>query len=431
MKRVFLDQLSASDRESLLRRSAVPDQDVRSKAADICRDVMRRGSQAVEEYARTFGGGFRRVTETESDEAIASLAPDLVGALDRAQSAIETLHRAQLPAPLSVSTGPGVEVTRRWTPLRRVGAYIPGGSAPLPSTALMTIVPARVAGVEEIVAVTPASEDGRNPLVVAAAALAGATEIWTIGGAQAIAALAYGAGELRRVQKVVGPGNAWVTAAKLAVYGDVAIDLPAGPSEVLVLADETADPRLVAVDLLCQAEHGPDSPAVLVTTDAALADRVVTEIDSLLPSLDRSSILRQTLEANALVVIAPGHGEALQFAQEYAAEHVSVATREPDADAARITSAGSVYIGRWAAESAGDYATGANHVLPTGGLAAACNPLQTEDYGSWRQEQRLTRAGLQALAPTIVALAEAEGLSAHALAATVRFEDRESESPNL
>ena len=428
MKKVFLGQLSVPARESLLRRSAVPDQDVRSKAADICRDVMRRGSPAVEDYSRTFGGGFRRVTDTESDEAVASLAPDLAVALNRARSAIENFHLSQLPAPKSVSTGPGVQVTRRWTPLRRVGAYIPGGSAPLPSTALMTIVPARVAGVEEIVAVTPASEDGRNALVVAAAALAGATEIWTIGGAQAIAALAYGAGELQRVQKIVGPGNAWVTAAKLAVFGDVAIDLPAGPSEVLVLADETADARLVAVDLLCQAEHGPDSPALLVTTDAALADRVVAEIDSLLPSLDRSSVLRQTLEANALVVVASSHDDGLKFAQEYAAEHVSVATRDAEADAARITSAGSVYIGRWAAESAGDYATGANHVLPTGGLAAACNPLQTEDYGSWRQEQRLTRDGLEALAPTIVALAEAEGLTAHALAATVRFEDRESES---
>ena len=430
MRRVFLDHLSLSDREALVRRSAVPDQDVRSKSADICRNVMERGSQAVEDYARAFGGGFRRVTGVESDEAVASLAPDLVGAMDRARSAIETFHRAQLPAPQSVSTCPGVEVTRRWTPLGRVGAYIPGGSAPLPSTALMTIVPARVAGVEEIVAVTPASEDGRYALIVAAAVLAGATEVWTIGGAQAIAALAYGAGELQRVQKIVGPGNAWVTAAKLAVYGDVAIDLPAGPSEVLVLADETADARLVAVDLLCQAEHGPDSPAVLVTIDAGLADRVVAEVDRLLPSLARSSILRQTLEANGVVVVESSHDQALQFTNEYSAEHVSVTTRDPDADAARITSAGSVYVGRWAAESAGDYATGANHVLPTGGLAAACNPLQTEDFGSWRQEQRLTRAGLKALAPTIVALAEAEGLTAHALAATVRFEDQESESPN-
>lgn len=423
MRTILLDALSPAERQTLLRRSAVPDQDVRAKAAEICRDVMARGSDAVEDYARTFGGGFRRVTVAEIDEAILSLDEDLRQALDRAIAAIESFHIAQLPKTLTIVTNPGVEITRRWTPLRRVGVYIPGGSAPLPSTALMTVIPARLAGVNEIVAVSPASDDGEpNPLVTAASALAGATEIWTIGGAQAIAALAYGAGELGRVEKIVGPGNAWVTAAKLAVFGDVAIDLPAGPSEVLVLADGTADPRLVAVDLLCQAEHGPDSPAVLVTTDADLPGRVLVEIERLTPSLERSSILRQTLDTNGLVVITSTHESALMFAQDYAAEHVSIATARPDADAARITSAGSVYIGPWSAESAGDYATGANHVLPTGGLAGACNPLQIEDYGSWRQEQRLTREGLETLTPTITTLARAEGLTAHALAATVRFE---------
>jgi len=423
MRTILLDALSPAERQTLLRRSAVPDQDVRAKAAEICRDVMRRGSGAVEDYARTFGGGFRRVTVAEIDEAVLSLDEDLRQALDRAIAAIESFHIAQLPKTLTIVTNPGVEITRRWAPLRRVGVYIPGGSAPLPSTALMTVIPARLAGVNEIVAVSPASDDGEpNPLVTAASALAGATEIWTIGGAQAIAALAYGAGELGRVEKIVGPGNAWVTAAKLAVFGDVAIDLPAGPSEVLVLADGTADSRLVAVDLLCQAEHGPDSPAVLVTTDADLPGRVLAEIERLTPSLERSSILRQTLDTNGLVVITSTHESALMFAQDYAAEHVSIATARPDADAARITSAGSVYIGPWSAESAGDYATGANHVLPTGGLAGACNPLQIEDYGSWRQEQRLTREGLETLTPTITTLARAEGLTAHALAATVRFE---------
>ena len=428
MRTVVLEELSPVERQSLVRRSAVPDLDVRSKAADICRDVMRRGSEAVEDYARAFGGGFRRVTATEIEQAVASLPDELRAAIDRAISAIETFHVAQLPQPTTVTTTPGVEITRRWTPLKRVGAYVPGGSAPLPSTALMTIVPARLARVDEIVAVSPASETGEpSTLVVGAAALAGANEIWTIGGAQAIAALAYGAGQLQRVQKIVGPGNAWVTAAKLAVFGDVAIDLPAGPSEVLVLADGTANPRLVAVDLLCQAEHGLDSPAVLVTTEPDFPARVLAEIERLLPSLERSSILRRTLDSNGLAVVTASHENGLLFAQEYAAEHVSIATAFPDADASRITSAGSVYIGPWAAESAGDYATGANHVLPTGGLASACNPLQIEDYGSWRQEQRLTRQGLEALSPTITALAQAEGLTAHALAATIRFEDVESE----
>jgi histidinol dehydrogenase len=427
MRTVVLEQLSPDERQALLRRSAVPDQDVRSKAADICRDVAARGADAVEDYARAFGGGFRRITEAEIKNSLSSLSEELRNALQRATGAIEAFHVTQAPETTTVATSSGVEVTRRWAPLRRVGAYIPGGSAPLPSTALMTIVPARLAQVDEIVAVSPAGDGGEpSSLVVAAAALAGATEIWMIGGAQAIAALAYGAGQLERVQKIVGPGNTWVTAAKLAVFGDVAIDLPAGPSEVLVLADETANPRLVAVDLLCQAEHGPDSPAILVTADPDLPELVLAEIEHLLPKLERSSILRRTLDNNGLVVTTSSHENAVLFAQEYAAEHVSIATAFPDADACRITSAGSVYIGPWAAESAGDYATGANHVLPTGGLAAACNPLQIEDFGSWRQEQRLTRAGLEALTPTITALARAEGLTAHALAATIRF-DMESE----
>jgi histidinol dehydrogenase len=220
----------------------------------------------------------------------------------------------------------------------------------------------------------------------------------------------------------VGPGNAWVTAAKLAVFGEVAIDFPAGPSEVLVLADAASDPRLVAIDLLCQAEHGTDSPAILVTTDPELPARVASKIEDFLETLERRDILRKTLETNGLAVVAPDQESAVNFAQEYAAEHVSIATADPENDAARVTSAGSVYIGPWSAESAGDYATGANHVLPTGGLARACSPLSIEDFGSWRQEQRLTRSGLEALTPTISTLAGAEGLTAHALAATVRFD---------
>lgn len=423
MRTVRLGQLSRSELETLLHRSAVPDQEIRRKAAEICEEVKRRGAEAVEDFARAFGGGFRLIDPGEIDRAVDSLEPELRSALDQATSAIERFHSSQLPIPLSVTTNPGVEITRRWTPLRRVGAYVPGGSAPLPSTALMTVIPARLAGVTEIVAVSPASTDGTpNQVVIAAAALGGSTEIWNLGGAQAIAALAYGAGELERVDKIVGPGNSWVTAAKLSVYGDVAIDLPAGPSEVLVLADYTSNPRLVAVDLLCQAEHGSDSPAVLVTTDPDLPAKVTEEINALLPGIPRRRTLEATLETNGVFVIADDREQALAFAQSYAAEHVSIATANPDEDAARITSAGSVYIGPFAAESAGDYATGANHVLPTGGLARACDPLSIEDFGSWRQEQRISRAGLNSLTSTITTLARAEGLTAHAFAAEMRFE---------
>ncbi len=229
------------------------------------------------------------------------------------------------------------------------------------------------------------------------------------------------------MDKIVGPGNSWVTAAKLEVLGVCGIDLPAGPSEVLVLADAGADPQLVAVDLLCQAEHGPDSPAVLVTADAALAEAVDTELELLLPTLERAEVLAKALAAHGLALVADSHEQAVAFANEYAAEHVTILTDDPEGDAAAITAAGSVYVGRWAPESAGDYATGANHVLPTGGLAAAYGPLSTADFGSWRQVQRLDRHGLAAIAPTITQLATAEGLTAHRLAATIRLERQESQ----
>ncbi len=424
MRTVYLDQMSEEELEVLTRRTAVPDPDVRAKAAEICDQVRRRGATAVSEYAHRFGGGFAPVSRSEMKAAVAGLVPEVHAALLESIAAVTAFHAAQIPQEVIVETYTGVEISRRFAPLRRVGAYVPGGSAPLPSTVLMTVVPARLAGVEEVVVATPGDATGRpDPTTAAAASLAGATELWTMGGAQAIAALAYGAGELKPVEKIVGPGNAWVTAAKLAVFGEVAIDLPAGPSEVLVLADASSDPRLVAVDLLCQAEHGPDSPAVLVTTDPTLATRVEKEIERLLPQLSRRAILDKTLSRHGVAVIASDLPQARRFAQAYAAEHVSLATADPEADAAFITSAGSVYIGPYAAESAGDYATGANHVLPTGGLAGACSPLAVEDFGSWRQEQRVTREGLRRLQPTITTLARAEGLDAHALAASIRFQE--------
>jgi imidazoleglycerol phosphate dehydratase HisB len=251
--------------------------------------------------------------------------------------------------------------------------------------------------VAEVVVASPAASDGTvNPATLAACHVAGVDELWIMGGAQAIAALAHGTESIHPVEKIVGPGSAWVTAAKLAVFGVCSIDLPAGPSEVLVLADETAEARLVAVDLLCQAEHGPDSPAVLVTTDRTLPERVEAELDPLLPTLERSEILEQALKDHGWAVVVPDREAGIAFANDYAGEHVTIMTADPEADAKRVTAAGSVYIGRFSPESAGDYATGANHVLPTGGLAAACGPLSTQDFGSWRQEQRITREGLGA-----------------------------------
>jgi histidinol dehydrogenase len=424
--RVELAALTTEQRRGLTRRTAVPDQAVMAGAAAIVAAVAAGGDAALAEAGRKHGGGRPGrplVSPDEQSQCLANLPVTVRQALERSIDAVTAFHQVQVPADVSVETVPGVLVERLWSPLRRVAAYVPGGLAAYPSTLLMTVVPARIAGVDEVVVSSPAGPDGAmSPVLLAAASLLEVDELYAMGGAQAVGALAYGTETIDRVDKIVGPGNSWVTAAKLHVLGACAIDLPAGPSEVCVLADHTADPRLVAIDLLCQAEHGPDSPAVLVTTDPELADRVDGEIERLLDRLDRRDILGRALAEHGLAVIADNHDEAVAFAQEYAGEHVTILTSDPKTDSKAITSAGSVYVGRWSPESAGDYATGANHVLPTGGLAAAYGPLSVEDFGSWRQVQTLTREGLARLRPTIATLADAEGLTAHRLAAELRFE---------
>ena len=421
LRQVRLEDLSETERSRLCRRTAVPDPEVRKIAQAICEEVRVEGDRAMERLAERYGGGYLRVPQAEL-EAAARDIPDVVAALEDARERIAAFHRFQIPSDLHTEITPGVAVTRRWSPLQRVGAYVPGGKAAYPSTALMTVIPAKVAGVSEVAVATPAGPDGSvNRATLAACLVAGADEVWAMGGAGAIAAFAYGTRQVKRVQKVVGPGSQWVTAAKLAVFGDCGIDLPAGPSEVLVLADHSADPLLVAADLLCQAEHGPDSPAVLVTTDPDLPLRVEAALEEQLATLERRDILAEALADHGMTVIASDMSQALSFTNQYAAEHVSLLTSDTDTHAKAVTAAGSVYVGRWSAESAGDYATGANHVLPTGGLAACYGPLSVEDFGSWRQEQRLTREGLAGILPIITRLADVEGFTAHRRAAELRF----------
>jgi histidinol dehydrogenase len=428
IRRIEIAKLYPDERRALLRRSPVPDAAVRSSAAEIVAAVRSGGDAALHHANRTYGGGrpLRRMRIEPGELAAAqqSLDPDVAAALSAAAANIRACHELQRPVDQPFEVVAGVSVERRWAPLRRVGVYVPGGKAAYPSSLLMGVIPAQVAGVAEIAVVSPANADGDvSPVLLGAAAMLGVEELYVTGGAQAVAALAYGTETVPRVDKIVGPGNAWVTAAKLAVYGDVAIDLPAGPSEALVIADESADPRVVAADLLCQAEHGPDSPAVLVATSPGVADQVVAAIADLLPALERAPILRAALGDAALIAVAADVDEAVAFANEYAPEHVGVQTVDAAAVARRLTGAGSVFVGPWAPHSAGDYATGANHVLPTGGLARAYGPLSVEDFGAWRQVQELTRDGLAALRDTITTIAAAEGLTAHRLAVDVRFEE--------
>ncbi|HSF85640.1 MAG TPA: histidinol dehydrogenase [Acidimicrobiia bacterium] len=429
LRQLDLSSATTSELAAVVRRSAVPDPSVRRRAAEIVDEIRTGGDSALQAAAQRYGGSpadsSLRIDPDVLRSAWRTAPQALREALERAARNIRVAHEPQRPSDMELEVVPGVRVDRRWQPLNRIGVYVPGGKAPYPSSLLMGAVPAQVAGVGEIAVATPADSDGNvSPAILAAAGMLGVDEMYAMGGAQAIAALAHGTETIVAVDKIVGPGSAWVTAAKLAVYGDCAVDLPAGPSEALVVADETAAARIVAADLLCQAEHGPDSPVVLVTTSRRLADDVCAQLLALLPALERNEILAKALGDHGLIVHAADLDAAVSFANRYAPEHLSVHTADATAVAKRLTAAGSVFVGRWSPESAGDYATGANHVLPTGGLAGSYGPLSVEDFGSWRQVQELTEAGLASLRPTIAALAEAEGLTAHRLAADIRFESR-------
>lgn len=427
IKRIELATVDIQLRRNLTTRSAVPHSGVLDSATAITTDVRERGDEAVIEYNSRFGGAARSgkliVSADEIAAAHADISPDLTAALESAITTITAVHERQRPTDHVVAPIEGVTVTRCWSPLDRVGVYVPGGGAAYPSSMLMGAVPARVAGVREIAVACPARAGGTiDPGVLAACHILGITEVYATGGAQAIGALAHGTESIPRVDKIVGPGGAWVTAAKLAVFGAVGIDLPAGPSEAIVIVDGSADPQIAAADLICQAEHGPDSIVALVALDHTNADAVIAAAAAQMGNLPRADIIAKALESHGFVVIAQSIGDAIDFTNEWGPEHVSVLTRSAPAVAGEITRAGSVFVGEWTPESAGDYATGANHVLPTGGLASSCGPLSTEDFGSWRQVQELTRAGLERLAPTIRTLADHEGLTAHGACVDIRLQ---------
>ncbi len=428
IRRIDLAMPSPGKRSALTRRSVVPDETIRERAAAIVQLVAAGGDAAVEAAGREYGGGLAgggvRVPPERVAAALTNLSPETVAALEAAIANIRSVHERQRPTDDQAIPVPGVEIARVWSPLHRVGVYAPGGRAAYPSSVLMGVVPARVAGVESIALASPAGPDGLvDEATLGAAALLGVDEVYAMGGAQAIAALAYGTETIAPVDKIVGPGNDWVTAAKLAVFGVCGIDLPAGPSEALIITDGSANARIVAVDLLCQAEHGAESPVVLLTTAPDQVPEILAAAEEMLAGLEREGIIRTALENHGLIAVAPDLETAVAFSNDFAPEHLSVHTEEAPSVAKRLTSAGSVFVGEWAPESAGDYATGANHVLPTGGLARSYGPLSVEDFGSWRQVQELTRAGLQKIRPIIEELARVEGLTAHRLAVEVRFEE--------
>jgi histidinol dehydrogenase len=415
-------------------RGAVPDQAVRAGARAVLDAVRADPDAAVTQANAQYGGGLADgrlvLRKEELLRARDDLEPPVRAALDQAIANVRRFAETQRPQTATTRIADGIEIERRWSPLARVGCYVPGGTAPYPSSLVMTVVPAQVAGVGAIVVASPASAGGVvDPVLLGAAGLLEVEAYVVAGGAQAIGALAFGlpiAG-LAPVDRIVGPGNAWVTAAKLELVGEVGIDMPAGPSEGLVFAAPPADPARVAADVLTQAEHGPDSPAILVTTDEPFADAVEAQIASQLARAPRRAILEQALANHGAVVIAPTSDAAVSFINDYAPEHLSVDVEPLEATVARLRNAGSLFVGPWAPESAGDYATGANHVLPTGGLARASGPLSVETFGKYTQVQRITRHGLAGIRDSIGTLATAEGLLAHREAVEIRFRQDEGD----
>jgi len=411
---------------ALLAAKRETDADVDDAVAAIIADVAARGDAALVDYTARFDRVVLRPAQLRlsADEIAASAAQasaETVAALRLAAGRIESFHRKQLPQSLDYTDADGVRLGMQWRPLASAGLYVPGGTAAYPSSVLMNAIPAKVAGVARLVMVVPTPEGTLNPLVMAAAQLVGIDEIYRIGGAQAVAALAYGTAALAPVDKIVGPGNAYVAAAKRRVFGRVGIDMIAGPSEILVVADAQNDPSWIAADLLSQAEHDVSAQAILITDDGEFATAVEQAVRNHLIILPRASIAGQSWEANGAIIVVSDWNEAVALVDRVAPEHLELAIEDPDALAARIRHAGAMFLGRYAPEAIGDYIAGPNHVLPTARSARFASGLSVFDFLKRTTLVGCDAGGLAALAPAAIRLAEAEGLDAHALSLSIRL----------
>ena len=417
----LLHALSDADRAQLLDRAAATDEIVRTTSEAIIDVVRRDGDAALISLAREYDKVRLKSLEVPRDawtDAARSLDPALRAAMERAAANIKAVHAAAMPQRVETAPEPGIIVGRRPDPLHRVGIYAPGGRAAYPSSVFMGAIPARVAGVAEVIICAPPTAKGQpEPATLAAAELSGADRVFAVGGAGAIAAMAYGTASIPRVDRIVGPGNAYVTQAKLLVSNVVGIDSPAGPSELLIVADDSADPTHLAAEMLAQAEHDPEAIVALVATDETLGTKVVDAIEKLLPVQGRRAIIERALAERGAVLTAPSLREAIAFANRFAPEHLLLATRDADALLGDVRSAGTVFVGETSSVAFGDYITGANHVLPTGGLARSYSGLSTADFVRWTTYQRVDRDAAARLAQDVAVFAEAEHLPAHAAAA--------------
>lgn len=395
--------------------------------ADIIANIVKNGDKALFEYTERFDKArlsSLEVSEAEIDEAVASVPAEFLDILREAAENIRAFHKKQAREGFAIKEANGVIMGQKITPIDKAGLYVPGGTAAYPSTVLMDSIPAQIAGCEEIVMVTPPSADGKvNPVILAAAKIAGVTRIFKVGGAQAIAALAYGTESIPKVDKIVGPGNAFVAEAKKQVFGKVSIDMIAGPSEILVVADGKSNAKHVAADLLSQAEHDKNASAVLVTDSMELAEAVSAELERQIPLLSRAEIARTSIDKNGKIIVASNIDVAIEIANEIAPEHLELCVDNPFDYLDKVKHAGSIFMGRYCPEALGDYFAGPNHTLPTSGTARFSSPLSVDDFVKKSQFTYYTREALEKTANKIAYFANKEGLDAHAKSATVRFDE--------
>jgi len=427
VERYKYSELSASEIQKLVQRNVDPANEVRAIVEEIIAEVKEKGDKALVAYASKFDQVELEKLYLDKEElttVAASVSDKQKAALEVAYNNIYKFHQAQLKTEDKIETMPGVTCWRELRPIEKVGLYIPGGSAVLPSTFLMLGIPARIAGCHEIVVCSPPQKDGKvNAFIAFVALKLGIDRIYLAGGAQAVAAMAYGTETITKVDKIFGPGNQFVTKAKTIVQSTTAIDMPAGPSEVLVIADESCKPAFVAADLLAQCEHGPDSQAILVCASGKIADEVLAEVEKQIPALPRAEIVRAALN-NSYIIITDTLGEAMSFSNAYAPEHLILATMSWEQLTAGILNAGSVFLGNLTPESAGDYASGTNHTLPTSAFARAYSGVSVDSFVKKITFQHITPEGLKNIGPSVEVLAALEGLDAHKNAVSARLENK-------
>ena len=415
--------------QALLTAKRAEEEDVDAQAAAIIADVRARGDAAVLDYTArwdrlTLSAAELRLSDAEISGVADKADPRALAALEIAAARIRAFHERQMPGVIDYVDDQGIGLGARWTPVQAAGLYVPGGTAAYPSSVLMNAIPAAVAGVKRLAMVVPTPDGVMNPLVFAAARLSGVTEIYRIGGAQAVAALAYGTKSIAPVDKITGPGNAYVAAAKRRVFGQVGIDMIAGPSEILVVADGANDPHWIAADLLSQAEHDPSAQAILITDDAAFADAAARAVEAELAGALREGTSRTSWTANGAIIVVRHLDEAVPLVDAIAPEHLELAVADPDALAAKVSNAGAIFLGRHTPEAIGDYVAGPNHVLPTSRPARFASGLGVLDFMKRTTLVRCDAAGLAAIGPAALTLAEAEGLPAHARSVAIRLNVR-------